>query len=382
MGATLPETANAGENSKGVMPPPPLRVVIVGPSLRRLFGGQEVQANLLVRHWQDDAAVKVLFVPNDPVLPQWLSWVERIAYLRTLVRLPLYLAALWRATKDSDIVHAFSASHSSFLLAPMPAWLIAQRLGKKVLINYHSGKAGDHLRRSAVARAILRRADAIVVASAYLVQIFREFGLKAHVVPNIVDSSQFFHRPRHSLQPLLLCTRNFESCYGIDQVVRAFAEVKNIFPSARLCLVGKGPEENTIRRLVDELGVREVEFAGSIARDRIGEFYAGADIFVNASQVDNMPGSILECFASGLPVVTTSAGGIPYLVEHERTGLLCETGDWQGLASNVVRLLRDEALAFNLIRNGYERSSMYRWERVRTAWLNVYQSLPNSADHD
>lgn len=179
---------------------PPLRVVIVGPSLRRLFGGQEVQANLLVRHWQDDAAVKVLFVPNDPVPPHWLSWVERIAYLRTLVRLPLYLAALWRATKDSDIVHAFSASHSSFLLAPMPAWLIAQRLGKKVLINYHSGKAGDHLRRSAVARAILRRADAIVVASAYLVQIFREFGLKAHVVPNIVDSTQFFHRPRHSLQ--------------------------------------------------------------------------------------------------------------------------------------------------------------------------------------
>ena len=361
---------------------PPLRVVIVGPSLRRLFGGQEVQANLLVRHWQDDAAVKVLFVPNDPVPPHWLSWVERIAYLRTLVRLPLYLAALWRATKDSDIVHAFSASHSSFLMAPMPAWLIAQRLGKKVLINYHSGKAGDHLRRSAVARAILRRADAIVVASAYLVQIFREFGLKAHVVPNIVDSTQFFHRPRHSLQPLLLCTRNFESCYCIDLVVRAFAKVKNIFPSARVCLVGKGTEENAIRRLVDDLGVREVEFAGSIARDRIGEFYAGADIFVNASQVDNMPGSILECFASGLPVVTTSAGGIPYLVEHERTGLLCETGDWQGLARNIVRLLRDEALALNLIRNGYERSSMYRWERVRTAWLNVYQSLQDSTDHD
>lgn len=376
MRETLPETVDADENSKRVMSP--LRVVIVGPSLRRLFGGQEVQANLLVRHWLHDEGVKVLFVPNDPAPPPWLGWVERIAYLRTLVRLPLYVTALWRATKDSDIVHAFSASHSSFLLATMPAWLVAQRLGKKVLINYHSGKAADHLGRSAVARAILRRADAIVVPSAYLVHVFREFGLRARVVPNIVDSDQFFYRPRRSLQPFLLCTRNFGSCYGIDLVVSAFAEVKKIFPNAHLCLVGKGTQETAIRRLVDELGVRDVEFAGPIARDRIGEFYAKADIFVNASRVDNMPCSILECFASGLPIVTTSAGGIPYLVQHERTGLLCETGDWQGLAKNIVRLLRDENLALNLTRNGYEQCLLYRWDRARTAWLNVYQSLVDS----
>jgi len=62
--------------------------------------------------------------------------------------------------------------------------------------------------------------------------------------------------------------------------------------------------------------------------------------------------------------------------------LLQKIGDWQALASNIVRLLRDEALALNLIRNGYERSSMYRWKSVRTAWLNVYQSLQDSTDHD
>src|SRR6266478_7326566 len=91
-----------------------------------------------------------------------------------------------------------------------------------------------------------------------------------------------------------------------------------------------------------------------------------------------MPCSILECFASGLPIVTTSAGGIPYLVQHERTGLLRETGDWQGLAKNMVRLLRDENLALNLTRNGYEQCLLYRWDRARTAWLNVYESLVDS----
>jgi len=92
---------------------------------------------------------------------------------------------------------------------------------------------------------------------------------------------------------------NFETCYGIDLVVRAFAEVKETFGDARLFLLGKGTQEDSICPLVTELGVRDVESAGSIKRDKIGGFYAGADILVNASWVDNMPVSILESFARG-----------------------------------------------------------------------------------
>ena len=183
------------------------------------------------------------------------------------------------------------------------------------------------------------------------------------------------YRPRRSPEAWLLCTRNFKSCYGVDLVVRAFAEIKKSFPGARLVLVGREPWKKEIRRLVNELGTPDVEFAGPIAPGRMAEFYAAASVSVNASWIDNMPVSILECFASGLPVITTSAGGIPYLVQHQRTGLLCEAGDWRSLASNVVRVLSDKALALNLAQNGFEQSLQYRWELVRTDWLNVYQSL-------
>src|SRR3989442_16000593 len=73
-----------------------VRIAIVAPSLKWV-GGQSVQADLLVRHWRNDPAVEARFVPIDPTLPRWLAWTGRIPYLRTVLRMPFYLMALWRA---------------------------------------------------------------------------------------------------------------------------------------------------------------------------------------------------------------------------------------------------------------------------------------------
>ncbi len=88
-----------------------------------------------------------------------------------------------------------------------------------------------------------------------------------------------------------------------------------------------------------------------------------------------MPVSILEAFASGLPVVTTAAGGIPYMVTHEVTGLLSEVGDCEGLANNALRLLQDPILAQLLAQNAHEAAKQCSWTAVRTRWLAVYESL-------
>jgi hypothetical protein len=88
-----------------------------------------------------------------------------------------------------------------------------------------------------------------------------------------------------------------------------------------------------------------------------------------------MPVSILEAFASGTPVVTTAPEGIRYIVEHERTGLLSDPGDWNGLAQNVCRLLKDPILASSLAHNAFEESQRYSWKKVREQWLEIYRSL-------
>ncbi len=351
-----------------------IRVAFVAPSLRYV-GGQAVQADLLVRNWKGDRDVDARFVPVDPRLPYGLRGIERVPFLRTIVREPLYLLTLWRELKDVDVAHIFSASYSSFLLAPLPAWFLAGRRGKQTLINYRSGECRDHLKKSAVARRVLRGADRLVVPSGYLVDVLREFSLEAQIVPNIVDLSQFSFRLRSPLRPYLVCTRGFHPYYGIDVVVRAFAEVQKSWPGAQLDLVGGGVLEHETRNLVRQLNLSGVNFLGVASHRDIGRFYDRADIFVNASNLDNMPVSVLEAFACGTPVVTTAPEGMRYIVDHGRTGLLSEPGDALALALNILRLLSDSELATRLAQNAFAESSRYTWKSVREQWLRVYLGL-------
>jgi L-malate glycosyltransferase len=351
-----------------------LKVAMVAPSLRYV-GGQAVQAELLMRLWQGDPDVEVIFIGVDPPLPRLLAWAERIPGLRTVLREPIYFLGLWRGLKDVDLAHIFSASYWSFLIAPAPAWFFARLRGKKTLINYRSGAARDHLRRFRSGAFVLSRADQIVVPSGYLVDVFREFGLKAVVVPNLVDLSQFRYRDRNPFRPHLVSTRGFSRYYSVDVVVKAFVEVKKAYPEAKLDLVGGGPLEQEIRKLVADLKLTGVNFAGVASRQEIGKYYDEADVFINASWLDNMPVSIIEAFGAGTPVVTTSPESMRYLVEHERTGLLSPVGDEKALAANVIRLLRDPALAARLANNAYHESRKYTWEVVRQQWIGVYRGL-------
>lgn len=351
-----------------------IQVAVIGPSLNYV-GGQSVQLDLLLRHWQDSPDIEMSFIPVDPAFPPGLGWVQRIPGLRTIVRTPFYLAGLWRGLREKDVAHIFSASYSSFLVAPVPAVAISKLQGVKTVVHYHSGEARDHLRRSRFARTVLRRVDRIVTPSAYLVDVFRQFGLQAEPIANIIDVSQFQFRERKPVRPHLVCTRGFHPYYCIDVVVRAFALIKKTFPEAMLDLVGGGPLEPEIRALTKELSVDGVDFCGVARRGEIGVYYDRADIFVNASRLDNMPVSVLEAYAAGLPVVTTGPAGMDYLVHHERTGLLSPVGDPELLAANIVRVLQDQKLAAQLIAGGLEQMNQYRWSVVEGEWLKLYREL-------
>jgi len=330
---------------------------------------------LLLRLWRDDPDADVRFLAVDPPLPRILSWAERIPGLRTILREPIYFWHLWRGLADADIAHIFAASYWSFLLAPAPAWFFAKLRGKKSIINYRSGEARDHLRRFRSAAFVLSRVNKIVVPSGYLVDVFKEFELPAVVVPNLVDLSQFRFRERVPLRPRLVCTRGFSPYYSVDVVVRAFAEVKKEYPEAQLDLVGGGPLEADVRKLVADLNFTGVNFTGVASRQEIGKYYDQSHIFINASWLDNMPVSVIEAFAAGTPVVTTAPESMPYLVQHERTGLLSPVADEKVLAGNVIRLLRDPALARSLAKNAHEESQNYTWQAVRGQWLSTYREL-------
>jgi glycosyltransferase involved in cell wall biosynthesis len=351
-----------------------LNVAIVAPSMR-ILGGQAVQAERLLDAWAGDSEVRAWLVPINPTLPRPLRQLERVKYARTIATQLAYWPLLIRELGRADIVHVFSASYFSFLLAPLPATLIARLMSKPVLINYRSGEAPDHLKRSAIARATLRATDCNVVPSRFLRDVFASFGLSAEVVPNIVDVDRFAFRLRAPLRPRLLSTRSFEPMYNVACTLRAFARVQARFPDASLTLAGTGSQEAALRRLAAELNLRKVRFAGAVPPAEIWRYYADADIYIQTPNIDNMPSSVMEAFASGCAVVSTDAGGVPAILTDGVHGLLVPCGDDSAAAGRILRLLEEPDLARTLTMQARESCGEYRWSEVRGRWLSLYRRL-------
>ncbi len=348
-------------------------IALVAPSLDS-FGGQGVQARALTDVLRRDQ-YSVTLVPINPRFPKSLQWLRRFRYVRTVLSEALYLLRL-AELRHADVVHIFSASYWSFLLAPAPAILAAKLLRKPVILHYHSGEAADHLARWRWSVApFLRLVDAIVVPSSYLQKIFAWHGYRASVIPNLVDKTHFPYRERVPLRPRLLSVRNLERHYRVDNTIRAFARVKALFPEATLTIVGEGTQDPELQRLVNELGIHDVQFTGPIDPDSLPAVYDAADIFLNSSVVDNQPVSILEAFASGLPVISTPTGDIAAMLRGGEAGLLIEPEDPAAMADAVTRLLSEPTLSLRVARRAREEAEKYAWPRVREQWTTLYAEL-------
>lgn len=352
-----------------------LRVLIVAASLD-ILGGQAVQAERLVRHLQQEPSVEVSFLPINPRLPGKLRKLQSIKYVRTLTTSILYVLNLLREVRKFDVIHIFSASYLSFLIAPSPAIFVSRLYGKKIVLNYHSGEAEDHLRRWRRSTIpILNLCDAIVVPSDYLVRVFASFGLKATAIYNIIELDQFAFRERTPLRPIFLSNRNLEAHYGVDCVLRAFALIQRQVPEAVLTVVGDGSQKQALEQLKTELVLQHTSFTGRVEHEEIYRHYADADVFLNASRIDNQPLSILEAFACGLPVVTTDAGGIPDVVSDGETGLMVPVDDCEALAQRAIKLLADCNTATIIIQKARKESLKYTWEVVCEQWLKIYREV-------
>jgi glycosyltransferase involved in cell wall biosynthesis len=217
-------------------------------------------------------------------------------------------------------------------------------------------------------------ADELVVPSQYLVEVFRRFNLHASAIANVVDKS-FQFRERRPLLPLFFSNRNLYPLYNVACILRAFRIIQQKFPEARLTIAGDGGQRLGLENLSRQLELQNVEFVGRVGRDKMNKLYEESHIFLNGPNIDNSPGSVLESFASGLPVVTTSVGGIPYIVTHERTGLMVPRNDAEAMAASAIRLLEEPEFANEMARNAYDACRAHSWAMVREHWLELYRRL-------
>jgi glycosyltransferase involved in cell wall biosynthesis len=351
-----------------------VRVAMVAPSLE-ILGGQGVQAEALSHALAADGHA-VAFVPINPRFPRGLRWLRKLPYARTILNEALFLPSL-RRLRGADAAHVFSASYWSFLLGPAPAMLVGRLMRKRVVLNYRSGEAEDHLARWGIlVHPWLRLAHEIVVPSEYLRGVFARHGYQVRVIRNVVDTSRFRYRERAPLRPRLLSTRNLEPYYRVDITLQAFGLVKARYPEATLTVVGFGSEEERLRRLAASLGTGGIRFVGRADRPALPGLCDEHDIFVNSSVVDNQPVSVLEAFAAGLPVVSTATGDIGAMVRQGDTGLLVPPRDPAATAAAITHLLEKPDRARRMARQARQEVEKYAWPAVRSQWAAAYGARP------
>lgn len=355
-----------------------LHLGIVGP-LPPPAGGMATQTRQLVNLLGKEQVEISLVQNNKPYKP---VWIEKVKGVRALFRLLPYIFDVWKLAGKVDVIHLMANSGWSWQLFSAPVLWIGSLRKTPVIVNYRGGEAKTYFEKSFKwVKPSLNKAREIVVPSGYLEKVFGDFGVTTRVVPNIINLDRFKpveqKIPKTSNQFFkLIITRNLEAIYGIETAIKAVGIAKNGVPNICLEIAGTGPQQVQLEQLVEQLGLQgEVSFVGRLDAEQIVDFYQSADVMLNPTTVDNMPNSILESLASGVPVITTNVGGIPYIVEQGKTALMVPVGDEKAMAEYIVHLYQEPDVRQQLIENGIDAVQPYAWPQVKGQWLSLYSAV-------
>ena len=287
-------------------------------------------------------------------------------------RMFFFFSLLFRVRKY-DMVHIHGCSGYGFL--PIVYGMVAGKLWRrKVIVTYHGGGAEAFFaRHPRWVRFWLMKADQRVVLSGFLKTVFDKFGIPSVVIPNIVEFEKDYYFEKNSISPKFISVRHLRDLYNIPCILRAFGHVQEQIPEAELVILGDGDKRGEFESYVVEHQLKNVHFLGQVPNCEMGGYLQKSDIMLSAPKVDNMPVSLLEAFSAGLLVISSNVGGVPYMVEHGKTGLLFESDNDAEMAERMLWALSHQDECLQMIRNAKEEVKKYSWEVIGQQFKALYE---------
>jgi glycosyltransferase involved in cell wall biosynthesis len=258
-------------------------------------------------------------------------------------------------------------------------------LGKPYVLVLRGGNLPSYMQRQPerVAR-LLQSARAVAAPSGYLIEKLADCRGDIRLIPNAVETGDYLFRHRTRPAPRLVWLRSFHKLYNPAMAVEVLSRVAGEFPETTLLMVGPDKGDGTFEETVAaarRLGVEDrVEFQGTVAKKDVARWISRGDIFLNTTNVDNTPVSVVEAMACGMCIVSTDVGGVPYLLEHERDALLVPPRDPDAMAGAVRRVLTEPDLAGRLSANARLKAATFDWSAVLGEWERLLRSLGAGRD--
>ncbi len=272
-------------------------------------------------------------------------------------------------------------STSNFYYALACGWL-AQQLKIPYIPILHGGNLPDRLEKSKkMANFLFSNAKINIAPSRYLFDIFDKKGFHVEYIPNNIEISNYPFNQRKKIEPKLLYVRAFSKIYNPFMAVKVVKKLISKYPHIELCMVGPD-KDNSLKdviKLAEELKViNNVTFPGKLTKEKWILLSKQYDIFINTTNFDNTPVSVIEAMALGLPVVTTNVGGLPFLIDNQINGFLVEKNNVNEMYERIKQLIEDVDLANKISYNARRKAESFAWEsHVKNKWILLISNLTN-----
>lgn len=307
---------------------------------------------------------------------QVLTTSSQIPRIRRMIDM---LRTIWHSRNHYQVAQIDVFSGLSFMWAEAAASLLSF-LNKPFILTLHGGMLPAFSQRhSRRVTRVLSRAAVVTTPSAYLLNEMQPYRSDLVLLPNPIDLSRYSFQLRSLPAPQLVWLRAFADVYNPLLAAEVVAALQKEFPEIHLTMIGPDKGDGTFQKFqaeISRLGIAsKVTIAGRIDKADVPRFLQQGDIFLNTTNVDNAPVSVIEAQACGLCVVSTNVGGISYLLEHEKDALLVPPENSQAMADAVKRILTEVGLAEQLSRSARAKAECFDWSKILPQWENTLSSV-------
>ncbi|MDN5205380.1 glycosyltransferase family 4 protein [Fulvivirgaceae bacterium BMA10] len=310
---------------------------------------------------QEDFSVILISDKKNKVLRFWDA-------IQTIIK--------FRGKLSAILIDTYSTSNFYYTLVSA---LLAKRFGIPYVPILHGGGLPNRLKQTPrLSRQVFSNAYVNASPSHYLEKEFRDSGYEVKYIPNYIETKNYPGFKRTTLRPRLLYVRSFHKIYNPTMAVKVLFELSKDYKDVELCMVGPdkdGSLEDTLN-LARELKVdSRLKITGKLSKEEWIAISKDYDIFINTTNFDNLPVSVIEAMCLGFPIVSTNPGGLSYLIEHETDGMLLDPDDVGAMAGHIRKLLDDPSLAEKLSKNAISKAHTYDWSEIRKKWGELLHEI-------
>ena len=308
------------------------------------------------------------------VLKQEGYWVKTASGKdNKALRLMEMLSLIWAHRKETDVVLIDTYGAQNFYYA-YSIGKLCQQLKLPYIPILHGGNLRERIERSPnLTRSLFGNARLNVAPSHFLYDIFEKEGFNnLKIIPNSISLEDYPFKKRESFSPKFLWVRRFQERYNPMLAVKVFEKLLEDYPEAEMCMVG--PEKDgslaKCQRYAQDHSL-PVTFSGKLKKKDWATLSVHYDFFINSTDVDNTPISVIEAMALGLPVISTDVGGMPFLVENGKDGILVPKKNVEAMVSVIEDLLENQEKARSIAEAANKKVQAFDWEVVKEQWMEV-----------